>query len=111
MPLRKNKAEFRKFVTVEIGRISVLRRAQAKYRVLDELLLNILRNEMSKADLNIRSPLASLTGNEAARIGSAFASIIVTNATPANAVDEYLRVFPAVRDLAKEVRGGGRKNN
>ncbi|GMI58148.1 hypothetical protein TeGR_g1628, partial [Tetraparma gracilis] len=102
LPLRKNKAEFRKFVTDEIGRISVLRRAQAKYRVLDELLLNILRNEMSKADLNIRSPLASLTGNEAARIGSAFASIIVTNATPANAVDEYLRVFPAVRDLAKE---------
>jgi hypothetical protein len=104
--LRTHSGTMREELEEMIRRFSVLRLAQAKYRLIDELLLHVLQNRLKKgaaqANYNVSSPLAALTANEASRVGKSLAVVLLGNATAEAAVDEYLHKFPALTDMAEE---------
>jgi len=86
--------------------MNVLRAAQAKYRFIDEFLFPIIRNEMKKGaaqtGFSVSTPLVALSANEAGRIGRALVMLLMSNATGEAAVDEHIRMFPALCDLDRE---------
>ena len=86
--------------------MSVLRAAQAKYRFIDELLLPIIRNEMKRsaaqASFSVSTPLIALSANEAGRIGRSLVMLLMSNATGEAAVDQHIRMFPALGGLDRE---------
>ncbi|GMI52766.1 hypothetical protein TeGR_g10861 [Tetraparma gracilis] len=99
---RKNESDLRNEVDAVIAKYSVLRACQAKHRILDEILLNVLNNKMLKNAFTVRSPLVALTGNEARRIGKSLANILLCSTTGEIAVDEWVITFPALSELADE---------
>jgi hypothetical protein len=85
-----------------ISRISVLRRAQAKYRFLDELLYHVLRNQLVKAAHVVQSPLSALASRDAALIGKSMGTVLMSNVTASSAVDEWILMYPALVEFEDE---------
>ena len=107
-PHRQNAHVLREKIREMISLMNVLRAAQAKYRFIDELLFPIIRNEMKKGAAQTRfsvsTPLVALSANEAGRIGRSLVMLLMSNATGEAAVDEHIRMFPALGDLDREFR-------
>lgn len=101
--LRSHASSMREELDKAISLFDCLRQAQAKYRLIDELLLHVIQNRLKKgaaqANYNVSSPLASLTANEAARVGKSLAVVLLGNATAEAAVEEYLHKVGRLREL------------
>ncbi|GMI41148.1 hypothetical protein TeGR_g7687 [Tetraparma gracilis] len=106
--LRKNDDELREELNTFIERTTVLRECEYKYRFLDELLFQIIKNKTRlgavQSSFTVKTVLASLTSNEAGRIGKSLAMMLMTNTTSGVAAEEYIFKYPALEELAAEYR-------
>jgi hypothetical protein len=102
LPFRKHEDELRDKVGEVIARTTVFRNAQAKYRILDVIMYHVLRNDFSKSAHTVNSSLMTLNSNEARKIAKSFSFLLMTNATPDMAVDEWIMMFPAIIEFADE---------
>ena len=105
-PHRHNAHVLREKVGEMICLMNVLSAAQAKYRFIDEFLFPIIRNEMKKGaaqtGFSVSTPLVALSADEAGRIGRSLVMLLMSNATGEAAVDEHIRMFPALGGLDRE---------
>ncbi|GMI37485.1 hypothetical protein TeGR_g5057, partial [Tetraparma gracilis] len=105
---RKNADELREELNTFIERTTVLRECASKYRFLDELLFHIIRNRQRagavQANFAVDTGLAFITSNEAGRIGKSLAMMLMTNTTSGVAAEEYIFKYPALEELAAELR-------
>ena len=88
-PLRRREDELRSEINVLVGQITVLREAKAQHEWLDELLFYIIRNKL-RPPASCKVKLANLTREDAAKLGGALASLLVSNVTAVAAVDEWI---------------------
>ena len=106
--LRKNADELREELNTFIERTTVLRECAYKHRFLDELLFHIIKNKTKlgavQSSFTVKTGLASLTSNEAGRIGKSLAMMLMTNTTSGVAAEEYIFKYPALEELAAEYR-------
>ena len=97
-PLRRREDELRSEINVLVGQITVLREAKAQHEWLDELLFYIIRNTI-RPPASCKVKLANLTREDAAKLGAALASLLVSNVTAVAAVDEWIVTTPALTEM------------
>ncbi|GMI30812.1 hypothetical protein TeGR_g7222 [Tetraparma gracilis] len=103
---RQNKDLLTQKILDMIRSTNVLRSAQAKYRFVDEFVYHIMRNQMklgaSQTSFVVKTHLVELTANEAGRIARSFPVTMMTNVTAAAAVDQFIMIYQALRELDGE---------
>ena len=97
-PLRRREDELRSEINVLVGQITVLREAKAQHEWLDELLFYIIRNKL-RPPASCKVKLANITREDAAKLGGALASLLVSNVTAVAAVDEWIVTTPALTEM------------
>ena len=73
---------------------------------MDEFLFHILSNTMKRGATQtsflVKTHLVVLTSTQAGHIARSFVMLLMSNATGAHAVDEYITMYPALGDLDRE---------
>jgi hypothetical protein len=123
--VRNNREELRKAISKMITHNDAMRRFQAKYNFLDEILFYVVRNKIGemgpedKADSigksssvvgkilrmkssNVTSGALELTRSNAAGIGRGFTLVLLANTLSDAAVDEWVNKFPALLEVSEE---------
>jgi hypothetical protein len=86
-----------------VSRVAVLRKAQAKYHYVVELLLHVIRNKYgTSGGASCQSHLRKITPNEMEAMGKGLANIIMSNVTGDAAVDEWIRGSLPLQELSAE---------
>lgn len=83
-----------------IGKSVAIHSAHVKFKFFTPLLLNVVRN-LPQPPALVTKPLAELTAKDGELIGAALPFILAFNSSAESAVDEWFKVYPAIKEFER----------